>query len=664
MSLEPNTVLNNRYRILEQLGRGGMGAVYRAHDANLDVEVAVKENFFVSEESARQFQREAHLLFELRHSGLPRVMDHFVVEDQGQYLVMDYIEGDDADQLLKLNEGPLEEGLVIRWGLQILDALKFLHSRKPPVIHRDIKPSNIKITTSGRAILVDFGLAKEYDSTKSTTVGAKAYTPGFAPPEQYGQGRTDPRTDIYAFGATLYNLLTNTVPADGLQRAMGQAHLAPLRELNQDVSPHVAATIERATQVKPEERFDSADEFERALLVERTVVDSTATRLAGVAAPAVASEPQPRRSRVPLIAGAIVVLAIGVVGTLLLSGAVLGLGGSPQPTPAPTITSAPSPTPAPPTAEQPIVLPPPTEKATQPLEPSDTPEATEVPPPTASPTLSVTPVGGGPGQIAFTSERAGLPQIFLVDVNGENLVQLTTLIDGACQPAWSPDGDRLLFTSPCRQKSNEYSNAAIYVMNADGSGVAPLISLIGGVYDPAWSRSGIAFTYLETGQPSLWMAEPDGSAPRKITIGTARDRQVSWSPGEDKLVLMNTSRAGSPTLFWVFSDGSFDGSNPDQVTRDQVSSRPAWSPLGDLVAYTSNQHIWVVTWDSVGFGSVRISDKGPNDGSSWSPDGQWIAFETWRDAANHDIYMMTPNGAQPTRITSHTANDYHPAWRP
>ena len=661
MSLEPNTVLNNRYRILEQLGRGGMGAVYRAHDANLDVEVAVKENFFVSEESARQFQREAHLLFELRHPALPRVIDHFIAEDQGQYLVMDYIEGDDADQLLKLNEGPLEEGLVIPWGLQILDALKYLHSSKPPVIHRDIKPSNIKIATAGRAILVDFGLAKEYDSTKSTTVGAKAYTPGFAPPEQYGQGRTDHRTDVYAFGATLYNLLTNTVPADGLQRAMAQARLVPVREINPEVSPHVAAAIERATQVKPEERFDSADTFERALLSARTVVDSAATRIAGVAAPPVAPVapvPQPRRR---LIAGAVVVTAIGVVGTLLLAGSILGIGGSPQTTAAPTQPPAPSLTPAPPTAEQPIVLPPPT---TQPPQPTETPEPTDVPLPTSSPTLSVTPLGSGSGQIAFASDREGIPQIFVIDVSGENLIQLTTLTDGACQPAWAPDGDRLLFTSPCRQKSNEYSNAAIYVMNADGSSPTPLISLVGGVYDAAWSRSGIAFTYLENGQPSLWMAGTDGSAPRKITIGTARDRQANWSPGEDKLVLMNTSRAGSPTLFWVFSDGSFDGSNPDQVTRDQVSSRPAWSPLGELIAYTSNQHIWVVRWDSVGFGAVRISDRGPNDGPSWSPDGQWLAFETWRDAANHDIYIMTANGGQPTRITSHTASDYHPAWRP
>ena len=214
-----------------------MGAVYRAHDDNLDVEVAVKENFFVSDESARQFQREAHLLFELRHPGLPRVIDHFVVEDQGQYLVMDFIDGDDADQMLKKNDGPIDEQTVVRWGMQILEALKYLHARNPPVIHRDIKPFNIKITPSGRAMLVDFGLAKEYDPTKSTTVGAKAYTPGFAPPEQYGQGRTDPRTDIYAFGATLYNLLTNKVPSDGLQRAMGQAKLIPVRDLTRMSRP-------------------------------------------------------------------------------------------------------------------------------------------------------------------------------------------------------------------------------------------------------------------------------------------------------------------------------------------------------------------------------------------------------------------------------------------
>jgi len=632
-----------------------MGAVYRAHDRNLDVEVAVKENFFVSAESARQFQREAHLLFELRHPGLPRVMDHFVVEGQGQYLVMDYIEGDDGREILEKNEGPLDEETVMDWAIQILEALKYLHARQPPVIHRDVKPANIKITTEGRAMLVDFGLAKEYDSTKSTTVGAKAFTPGFAPPEQYGQGRTDPRTDVYSFGATLYNLLTNKVPADGLRRAMDKERLIAVRDLNPRVSPHVAAAIERATEVKPEDRFESAEAFEAALLAAKTVVHSPATKLTPVAPAQPVKAPAARRSIMPIIIGAVVLLAIGVGGALLLTGNVPGTGGSPPPTEAPLPTS---------TDEPFVAAAGPTEEPTDPPEPTATLVPTEVPAPAESPTPAATPRGGGPGQIAFASERFGLPQVFLVDLNGENLTQLTTLADGACQPSWSPDGERLLFTSPCREKRDRYPNAAIYVMNADGSGISPLISLVGGVYDADWSEQGIAFTYLENNQPSLWMAGPDGRAPVKISRGTARDRQPSWSPSGDRLALMNTSRAGSATIFWVFADGSFNGSNPDQVTREQVANEPSWSPQGNLIAYQSNQHIWVIPWDSVGFGAVRISDKGPNDGPAWSPDGQWIAFETWRDAANHDIYIMTKNGGQPTRLTSHTAAEYQPAWRP
>ena len=200
MTLEEGTLLSGRYRIIGELGSGGMGAVYHAHDENLDVQVAVKENFFVSEESARQFEREARLLAKLSHPNLPRVTDHFVISDQGQYLVMDYVRGDDARQLLEKAGEPLDEGLVLGLAKEILEAIKHLHSQQPTIIHRDIKPGNIKLTPDGKAVLVDFGLAKEHDPLRSTTVGAKAFTPGFAPPEQYGQGRTDSRTDIYSMG--------------------------------------------------------------------------------------------------------------------------------------------------------------------------------------------------------------------------------------------------------------------------------------------------------------------------------------------------------------------------------------------------------------------------------------------------------------------------------
>jgi len=662
MPLEPNTLLNNRYRIREQLGSGGMGAVYQAHDENLDVEVAVKENFFVSEESARQFRREARVLFELKHPGLPSVIDQFTVPNQGQYLVMDYIQGQDARQILEHTGGPLEQAEVMRWAKEILEALQYLHTRRPPIIHRDLKPANITITPGGQAMLVDFGLAKELDPTKSTTVGAKAFTPGFAPPEQYGGARTDPRTDIYALGATLYNLLTYRVPADGLRRAMGKEQLTPVRGLNPAISPQVAAAIEKATEVKPENRFQSAEAFSSALFAGRTIlappprpVVPSAT-LVAEAIPALPA--RPRRSILPFVVGGILLLGLGV-GAGALIGGVFGGAESEQATP----TQAPALQPSPVSVTS---IPAPTEGPTSPPPTTEVPTAapTVEPAPTEVPTAGPTPIGGGQGQIAFASDQTGLPQIYLIDLDGQNLTQLTMMADGACQPAWSPDGASLLFTSPCREKREDYANAAIFIMNSDGSEVEPLISLVGGVYDADWSEAGIVFTWLENGMEALWAAEPDGSSQQRLSVGRSRDSQASWAPTGDRLAIMNTSRVGSQTIFWVFDDGTWEGANPDQITRDQVATQPDWSPNGDLLAYVTGFNIWVVPWDARGFGAVRISDRGPNDGPGWSPDGRWIVFETWRDAANHDIYVMTANGGQPTRITTDPAADFHPAWRP
>ena len=154
MTLERGSLLNRRYRIVEILGQGGMAAVYRAIDENLGVEVALKENLFTTDEYARQFRREAVILANLRHPNLPRVTDHFVIEQQGQYLVMDYIEGEDLRQRME-RIGSLPEQDVIIIGVALCDALTYLHSRSPQVLHRDIKPGNVKITPSGQIFLVD-----------------------------------------------------------------------------------------------------------------------------------------------------------------------------------------------------------------------------------------------------------------------------------------------------------------------------------------------------------------------------------------------------------------------------------------------------------------------------------------------------------------------------
>lgn len=265
MLLERGVLLNNRYRIVEILGQGGMGSVYRAIDENLGLEVAVKDNLFTTDEYARQFRREALILAGLRHPNLPRVTDHFIIQGQGQYLVMDFIEGEDLRERME-RIGVLPDEDVITIGSAVCEALGYLASRKPSIIHRDIKPGNVKITPQGHIFLVDFGLAKTLDSSQETTTGARAMTPGYSPPEQYGTARTDHRSDIYSLGATLYAALTGAIPEDALARAMDQSELTPIRQYNPRVSRRLATAMEKALAVRPDDRFQSADEFKQALL--------------------------------------------------------------------------------------------------------------------------------------------------------------------------------------------------------------------------------------------------------------------------------------------------------------------------------------------------------------------------------------------------------------
>ena len=265
MTLERGTLLHKRYRIVEILGQGGMGSVYRAVDENLGTDVAVKENLFTTDEYARQFRLEAVILANLRHPNLPRVSDHFAVGDQGQYLVMDFIEGEDLRQRME-RMGTVTEDDAVMVGAAMCDALMYLHTRKPSILHRDIKPGNVKITPEGHIYLVDFGLAKLMQGTQATTTGARAMTPGYSPPEQYGTARTDLRTDIYSLGATLYAALSGMIPEDGLARAMDNAQLTPLRKRNPKISRRLAAAIEKAMAVDPADRFQDAEEFKKALL--------------------------------------------------------------------------------------------------------------------------------------------------------------------------------------------------------------------------------------------------------------------------------------------------------------------------------------------------------------------------------------------------------------
>lgn len=273
-------VLQDRYHIVQRLGSGGQGNVYLADDERLPGKRWAIKELHESDQALhaqlqRQFDEEARVLAHLEHPGLPRVADYFSEGDR-HYLVMEFIVGDDLDGLVRQRGGPLPEGQAIEISRQLCDILEYLHNQSPqPIIHRDLKPSNIKIAANGRVRLVDFGLAKmAAPGEPSKTIVRGSGTPGFSPLEQYGQGGTDQRSDIYSLGCCLYYMLTDTVPPEAPDRSVNPRLLRSIRDLNPRVSAELAQVVDRAMQLHATARYASAAEMARALVRSGELVDS------------------------------------------------------------------------------------------------------------------------------------------------------------------------------------------------------------------------------------------------------------------------------------------------------------------------------------------------------------------------------------------------------
>jgi hypothetical protein len=270
--LTPETILQGRYRIVRQLGQGGMGAVYEAIDQRLDTTVALKETLFSEERLRKQFEREARLLARLHHPALPRVSDHFS-EDDGQFLVMQFIPGDDLSEMMARKRGAFPANQVLTWADQLLDALDYLHTQDPQIVHRDIKPQNLKLTSRGQIILLDFGLAKGQAgeiSRVTTAASIFGYTPNYAPLEQIQGLGTDTRSDLYALGATLYHLLTGVKPPDALTRAAALVNgqpdpLVKASEANAGIASEIDDVLARAMAQNREQRYATAADMRKAL---------------------------------------------------------------------------------------------------------------------------------------------------------------------------------------------------------------------------------------------------------------------------------------------------------------------------------------------------------------------------------------------------------------
>jgi len=729
-TLERGTLLHKRYRIVEILGQGGMGSVYRAVDENLGVDVAVKENLFASDEYARQFRLEAVLLANLRHPHLPRVTDHFVIDNQGQYLIMDYIEGEDLRQRME-RAGSISEQEALLIGVAMCDALEYLHTRKPSVIHRDVKPGNVRIAPDGHIYLVDFGLAKLVKGSQATTTGARAMTPGYSPPEQYGTARTDPRTDVYSLGATLYAALTGVIPEDGLARAMDNVELTPLRKRNPAITRKLAAAIEKAMAVHPEDRYQSAEEFKQALVttnVKTQKLDGEIFLPPETPAEERAEEPRLDRELVPPSgeppvdepppfqpprprrhgAGSWAVFSFSLLAVLAavtsvayfwtpISAKMLSWLVTSTPT---RVVARVSPSPV---SVDPVALDltaTSTRSATKPALKTTPPASTRTPTitrtptqpllptltPTWTPTVSPAPtlLAGGYSQLAFASMMNGVPQIFLAtlgDTKKISLQQLTNVREGACQPDWSPDGEYLVFISPCADHRNEYPGAKMFVINADGSGLMDLPSSDAGDFDPAWSPDGdyIAFTSLRDGLAQIYVMKLPEYSVTQLTRKSADknlpdwSRQPAWSPDGNQIVYTGHGRLTDAPQIWVMSS---EGQDQHQfISRGPTywDGSPDWSPDGKTVLFNETNGAqalgWLMVFDTATAQAAHLRAGMFANHGRYSPDGLWAAYESINvvntSDTDYDVYFMkNENGNSPIKILTDSAVNFDPAWRP
>ncbi|WP_420631124.1 SUMF1/EgtB/PvdO family nonheme iron enzyme [Candidatus Leptofilum sp.] len=364
MPLYPGELLNKRYRIVSLLAEGQYGAVYRARDVVDNLDVAVKEYRDSSVEMQKRFRQEARRLSDMSHPQLPTVLDHFAIEETGQYLVSQYVDGVDLQSLLE-QYGRLPTNRIIEWLQSACEPLNYLHEKGQ--LHLNIKPANIRIASDGTVFLVDSGLPG---------LGVPQHSQGFGAPEQQAQLDVSPASDIYSLGATLYTLLTNQVPPNALSRESGLTNLTPAREVNEDVPPYLSLVASRALSIRPDSRYETAVSFATALAKPNSQPEplpelprrSPERQFGNPKPPRLAPRTRRQMEQRTIIALVVLLVLVIVVGAIFtLSGleeddpvtqaratatlesaivaALTSMAPTPSPLPAPTLPPTPSPVP-------------------------------------------------------------------------------------------------------------------------------------------------------------------------------------------------------------------------------------------------------------------------------------------------------------------------------
>ena len=644
-----------------------------------------------------RFQREARAAARLQHPNI--VVIHDVAHQQGiYYLVMELLEGQTLKQLIE-EKGSLSPARAARIVEQVASALDYAHQQG--FVHRDIKPANIFVGKDDRTALADFGIAKAASETQHLTrTGMLIGTPEYMSPEQAEGGSVDYRTDLYALGVVLYQMLAGRVP---FQSTTPHATLhaviyeppPPLRQLRAGLSSAIESVTMRSIAKRPAQRYQSGREMVAALkaaLAGQTTgaiaaPPSRPTAPPPAAVPAAASAVQKRSPIVWIVAALVVLVLLLSVAVLLLLN---GDGDREKTTPSVTVvvlhetaTQAASSTATgtTPTREPEATatstttdLPPPTEprSSATPIPPTDTPPPTPTPPPPAPPARF--------GRLAFSSNRDGNPEIYLLSLEGGTPVRLTQNNANDWLPDWSPDGTTITFTS---YRTGSYD---LWAMRADGSGQSPLVAT--GSWDdyPRWAPDGqrlsLSTTAETQGVPNseIFVRRPNGSL-QQVTQSTAEDQWADWSPDGRIVYTEGFKDSGDWDIYISNADGSGRTAWLDDGNCDV---QPTWSPDGNWIAFLR------VTSDTNGNGRIDYEDAGSvwvgraSGGSlqritpgvwavtpAWSPDSQWIAFAQIHDANNNgrsdqndtvDIWAAPLGGGEPVPLVRSPYRDGDPTW--
>ncbi len=633
-----------RYHILESLGQGGMAVVYKAYDTSLDINVAIKfirtERLSpeVAEKSLKRFKIEAQKTAKLTHPNIIPVTDYGDFNGV-PFLVMRYIEGGKTLKSMLGKQIPWQE--AVQTILPIAEALDYAH--KNHIVHRDVKPSNILITKDGIPMLSDFGIAKVIEEEETldglTTAGMDIGTPEYMAPEQWEGKKVDGRADIYALGVVLYEMITGRPPfkADTIPATMVQVLRDPLprpKQFVRDLPDPVESIIIKALAKDPANRYEKMAVIIQSLEIILTKKDTEKSTKKGI----------------------LLLLVLGSLGIFLL---ILGIiNGWFKLNPASIATEEFSPS---------IDINSQISTQFQTQESNVKPTITEFTPHKTEiiQTTQNSVVSEYEGQIAFETSRDGNKEIYLMNADGSDLVNLTNNTYNDFMPDWSPDGERIVFVS--NRESD--GNWQIYTMNADGTDVKKITSE-GNNTTPKWSPDGskIAFaSYRDGGYMTLYLMNSDGTNPIKLTDNQSDHWYPTWSPDGKYLALVSNDPTPGEIPYSIFIIES-DGSGFKKLTGDVHANetRPNWSPDGNWIVFSrdinpTRSDIMVV--DVTGALKQLTSSGSGNYDPSWSPNGKWISFCSNRNG-NFDIYVMRADGSGQIQITNDIADDWSPTWRP